>query len=91
MLTVVWSSKALNDLDEIIAYIAKRNRSAALDLASRIEDSVLPAAQFPYLFRTGRVKGTREVVAHPNYIVIYRVRKKHIVVTAVIHAMRQYP
>ena len=91
MLAVAWSAKALNDLDEIVAYIGARNRTAALDLAERIEESVIPAAQFPYMFRNGRVEGTREVVAHPNYIVIYRVTAEHILVTAVVHAMRQYP
>jgi toxin ParE1/3/4 len=91
MLTIVWSSKALNDLDEIVAYIGARNRTAALNLADRIEESVIPAAQFPYQFRAGRLNGTREIVAHPNYIVIYRVQKNHVVVTAVIHAMRRYP
>lgn len=91
MLTVVWSTKALNDLDEIVAYVGTRNRSAALDLADRIETSIVPAAQFPYMFRSGRLRGTREVVAHPNYIVVYRITKTHVIVTAVVHAMRQYP
>jgi len=33
-----------------------------------IEASILPAAEHPYLFRAGRVSGTREIVAHPNYV-----------------------
>jgi plasmid stabilization system protein ParE len=43
------------------------------------------------MFRLGRVDGTREIVAHPNYIVVYRVVADRIEVTAVVHARRQYP
>jgi toxin ParE1/3/4 len=49
------------------------NLTAAEALAARIESSVLPLSEHPYLFRQDRVPGIREVVAHPNYIVIYRV------------------
>jgi plasmid stabilization system protein ParE len=43
------------------------------------------------MFRTGRLPGTREIVAHPNYIVVYRVLIDRIVVEAVIHARQKYP
>lgn len=91
MRTIVWSIKALNDLDDIVTYIGSRNRPASLDLAERIAQAVLPAARFPYMFRKGRLRGSREIVAHPNYVIVYRVRRDMIIVTAVIHAMRQYP
>ena len=91
MRTVVWSSKALDDVDRMVAYISADNRRAALQLADRIEESVRPAAHFPEMFRNGRLKGTREIVAHPNYIVVYRITAKHIIVTAVVHSKRKYP
>jgi toxin ParE1/3/4 len=43
------------------------------------------------LFRTGRVTGTRELVAHPNYIIIYRVASDRIEIVAIVHARQQYP
>lgn len=43
------------------------------------------------MFRVGRVAGTREIVAHPNYIVVYRVLSDHIDVVAVLHSRQQYP
>lgn len=43
-----------------------------------IESSVLPASEYPYLYKSGRVSGTREIVAHPNYIIVYEVRVDHI-------------
>jgi plasmid stabilization system protein ParE len=43
------------------------------------------------LFRSGREPGTREVVAHPNYILVYRVMDDWIEVVNVIHARQRYP
>ncbi len=45
----------------------------------------------PYLFRRGRVPGTREYVVHPNYIVVYRVGQNVIDVLRVLHSRQQYP
>ena len=47
-------------------------------------------ADHPYLYRPGRVAGTREAVVHPNYILVYRVRET-IEILAVLHARRRYP
>ncbi len=56
-----------------------------------IEAAVLPLAEHPYLFRVGRVAGTRELVAHPNYIVIYRVLTERVEIVDVVHARQSYP
>jgi len=52
---------------------------------------VLPLAEHPYLYRPGRVAGTREAVVHPNYIVVYRVATEAVEVVAVVHARQHYP
>jgi len=91
MLPIVWSEVALNDLDEIAAFIAQHDFNAAMRIQDRIEDSVKPTAMYPYMFRIGRLEGTREIVAHPNYIVVYRVLADMILVTGVVHARQQYP
>ncbi|MGY4800702.1 type II toxin-antitoxin system RelE/ParE family toxin [Roseomonas sp. KE0001] len=70
---MVWQASARDDLLTIILYITKRNPAAARRLKGVVEEAVLPLAEHPYLFRPGRVPGTRELVAHPNYIIIYRV------------------
>ncbi|WP_144018028.1 type II toxin-antitoxin system RelE/ParE family toxin, partial [Pseudomonas amygdali] len=50
-----------------------------------------PVAEHPYLYRSGRAPGTRELVAHPNYVLVYRVTLKRIEVVNVIHARQEYP
>ena len=55
-----------------------------------IEDAVLPLAKHPFLFREGRVSGTRELVAHPNYIiVVYRVTDEAVEIVNVLHTRQQ--
>ncbi len=56
-----------------------------------IEDAVLPLAKHPFLFRRGRVPDTRELVAHPSYVVVYRVTADQIEIVNVLHARQQYP
>jgi plasmid stabilization system protein ParE len=58
---------------EILDYIEQRNATAAQSLFSAIVQSAESLPLMPYLFRLGRVPGTREHVVHPNYIVIYQV------------------
>lgn len=91
MLPIFWSASALDDLDEITDYIWERNPAAAEHMHALLEASVLPVAEHPYLYRPGRVAGTREIVAHPNYIVVYRVAADHIEIVSVVHSRREYP
>ncbi len=91
MLPVFWSAKALDELEAIAGYIAQFNPSAAENLQGLIEASVLPLSDHPYLYRPGRVAGTRELVVHPNYIVVYHVITNQIQILGVLHAAREYP
>lgn len=79
------------DLYALIAFIAEDNPYAAEQLLNRIEESIIPAAEHPYLFRSGRILGTREVVAHPNYILVYQIMADHISVLNVLHYRQEYP
>jgi toxin ParE1/3/4 len=91
MTAIIWSELALEELDALVSYVGERNPQAADALYERIESSVMLLANWPYLFREGRVEGTREIVAHPNYIVVYRVLESHVEIINVIHARREYP
>lgn len=91
MLPVRWSAQALDELDGIVRYIAQFNPLAAEALHGRIESVVLPFAEHSYLYRPGRVAGTRELVAHPNYIMVYRVLADQVEITGVLHSHSEYP
>lgn len=91
MLLVLWRAKARSSLAEIIGYIAERNPIAAQRLNDAIEQSVSNLPHHPYLYRFGLVAGTREIVVHPNYVVVYRVTVFAIEVVNVLHSRQQYP
>jgi len=92
MLPIHWSVEALDNLDEIVRYIAKHNPAAARRMHALLEGSVDMAAEYPQMYRTSqKVPGTREIIAHPNYRVFYRVLDDAIEVVAVVHVRRKYP
>lgn len=91
VLPVDWKPKAQDDLAEIIDYIEQRNAPAAQDLYQTIVQTAENLPAMPYLFRRGRVPGTRECVVHPNYILIYQVGKQAIEVLRVLHSRQHYP
>jgi toxin ParE1/3/4 len=90
-LAIVWRAEARNDLASIVRYIANHNPSAARRMKSVIEAAVLPLSEHPFIYRPGRVPGTRELVAHPNYVVVYRVTSNQVEIINVLHARQQYP
>ncbi len=92
MLPILWLPSARDDLRQIITYIAKENPPAARRLKIRIETSVLPLSEHPYLYPPSeRVSGLREIVTHPNYIILYRVAASSIEIVSVTHSRRQFP
>lgn len=91
MLPILWRAEAQADLTAILEYIAERNPQSALDLYDDIERVISQLPQRPYLYRLRRVAGTRELVAHPNYIVVYRVSATSIEIVFILHSRQQYP
>ena len=91
MLRLRWSERGIRNLEEIIAYIADRNYSAAMDLEARIVACAERLPDHPFMYRAGRLPGTREAVVHPNYIMVYRVDADEVEILGVIHSRRRYP
>lgn len=87
----IWKQTAIDDRDEIVEHIALDNFDAAIKLGALLMDKSMALDQHPMMGRVGRIKGTRELVAHPNYILIYRVAGEVAEVLRVKHAAQQYP
>ena len=88
---LIWRPRARQDLREITSYIADRNPQAAQDLNERIELFAERLAIHPYMFRPGRLPGTREAVVHPNYVLVYQVGSDSVEIVNVLHSRQQYP
>ncbi|MCD5327862.1 type II toxin-antitoxin system RelE/ParE family toxin [Chromobacterium piscinae] len=89
---LIWKAQALADRDTILDYIAQDNLAAAEALDERIEQRAEQLLDKPSLGRRGRVDGTRELVAHPSYLLVYRVDDAgDIVVLRVLHTAQHWP
>jgi addiction module RelE/StbE family toxin len=83
-----WTQPALDDRRAIYGTIEADNPTAALDLDELLSEKAARLLDHPELGRPGRVKGTRELVAHRNYILIYDVAGDMV---RVLHAARMWP
>ena len=88
---LLWTPEAIQDRDEIYDYIEADNPAAALALDELFAEKAGRLIDHPGLGRPGRVTGTRELVAHQNYILIYDTVGESVRVLRVLHAARQWP
>jgi toxin ParE1/3/4 len=96
MREVVWAVSAVDDLDAILAWIAKDNIKAANDVLNRIEETGEKLG-FMATGRQGRVFGTYEkIVRGLPCIIAYEIQRideatERIVILHVIHMARDWP
>ena len=87
-----WTPEAIDDRRSIYDYIEADNPSAALALDELFSQNANRLIGHPGLGRIGRIAGTRELVAHQNYILIYDTTPNNQVrVLRVLHAAREWP
>lgn len=86
-----WKATAIADLIAIVDYISDDNPDAAQALKNEIETKTARLTDNPKIYRTGRVNGTREMVVHPNYIVVYSDNTSAVTILRVLHSAQQWP
>ncbi|NHZ90470.1 type II toxin-antitoxin system mRNA interferase toxin, RelE/StbE family [Massilia sp. CCM 8733] len=91
MYRLEWKKQANNDLHRIVVHIAEDNKRAAEQLAELILGKVEQLSDRPELYRAGRQRGTREMVVHPHYLVVYRIRKETVEILRVKHTAQRWP
>ena len=94
---VIFLQAALDDLEQIVAYIAQDNVNAALRLHDRIVETANKLSDFPMI---GRLVPDEKIgkhgfrmIGHGNYIMFYKVydNDNKVVVLRVLHGARDYP
>ena len=88
---LVWTPESVEDREAIYAFIEADNQRAALALDTLISEKAERLLEQPGLGRPGRVRGTRELVLHPNYLLIYDQVEDRLRILRVLHAARQWP
>ena len=91
MIKLEWLELARGDLLGIVNYISDDNPDAAQRLKNDIESKIEQLLDFPKLGRTGRIDGTRELVALANYIIVYQEKDSSIRILRVLHSAQQWP
>jgi len=87
---IVWSRRALHDLESIAGYIAQDSPAYARIVLKTIINQTRTLSRFPH---SGRKvpefdnEEIRELIAY-SYRIIYRVQQEEIVIAAVIHGKR---
>ena len=89
--TVIRTETYRADLDAIEAYIAQDNPAATVDTWLLIDDQVEKLADTKFPRRRGRIAGTKELVAHENYVVILIEDATTVTALNLVHARRRYP
>ena len=90
-MNVIWTPEAETDRLDIIEYIAEENPIAAVRMDQLFSSAATTLAQFPMQGRPGTIAGTRELIPHKNYRLVYEVEDDTVWVLTLVHTARQWP
>ena len=90
-MSVVWTRAAEQDLSEIVEFIALDNPLAAIEMDELILAAANRLSDQPLMGKAGRIAGTRELVVHESYRLIYETQHGRVWVLAVVHTARKFP
>ena len=88
---LIWKLSAVSDRRRIAKYIAKDNPMAAVELVDLLIKTAEMLEENPKIGRTGRMKYTREAIAHPNYVLVYEVSTNAITILRILHTSQAWP
>ena len=88
---VLWTPQALQDRADVWDYIAADNPSAAARMDEVFSHAVARLADHPQLGRPGKIQGTRELVTHESYRLVYEINGETVWVLALVHTAREWP
>lgn len=88
---VIWTPEAQQDRADVWDYIAADNPHAAARMDELFSDAAARLADHPKLGKPGKISGTRELIPHENYRLVYEIDGETVWVLTLVHAARQWP
>ena len=88
---VVWTPEALQDRTDIWDTIAADSPTAAVRIDELFSSAVARLTQHPLLGKPGKVSGTRELIPHESYRLVYEVSGETVWILTLIHTSRRWP
>lgn len=88
---LVWTPEAQADRRAIHLYIRQDNPRAAIAMDELFDLAAGRLTTTPRMGRPGLVEGTRELIPHESYRLVYEIVDDVIWVLALVHTRRQWP
>jgi addiction module RelE/StbE family toxin len=88
---VVWTPEAEQDRADIWEYIAADSPQAAVRMDLLFSNAAGRLADHPKLGKPGKIAGTRELLPHESYRLIYEIDGETVWVLTLVYTARQWP
>ncbi len=88
---VFWTPEALQDRRDIWDFVAQDDPLAAARLDELFSEAVKLLSEHPMLGRPGTIEGTREVIPHKSYRLVYEIHLDDVWILALVHTARMWP
>jgi addiction module RelE/StbE family toxin len=88
---VRWTTSARQDRIEIRNHIAAENPAAAVRMDRLFSDAAARLAAHPKIGKAGKIPGTRELIPHESYRLIYEIDSDTVWILVLVHTARQWP
>lgn len=88
---VCWAAAAEQDRTDIIDCISLDNPLAAIRLDELFAEAAGRLAAHPLLGKAGQIPGTRELIPHESYRLVYEVEGDTVWILALVHTARLWP
>lgn len=72
---VIWTLEALQDRADIWDHIAADNPRAAARMDELFRDAASMLGKHPNIGKPGKIAGTRELIPHENYRLVYEIAR----------------
>jgi len=91
MMELFWTPEAIQDREDIYDFIEQENPVAALELDELFSEAAQRLLDNPNSGRQGLVAGSKELVVHKHYMLIYDSVGEQVRILNVVHTARQWP
>jgi addiction module RelE/StbE family toxin len=88
---VIWTPEAERDRADIWDYIAADNPDAAVQMDTLFSDAAARLVAHPKLGKAGEIQGTRELIPHESYRLVYEIDGDTVWVLALLNTAQQWP
>lgn len=88
---LVWTKEATRSRNTIFDHIEADDPVAALRMDALFSECAERLLVQPLMGRPGRVPGTRELIVHPRYVLVYDLRGDTLRILRLLHTARRWP